>query len=88
MAKANVEATAERVDLLQGMILAGEPNTACLTYARQTWGCLGHRATDAKSAASYGGVTGTTLTFISGRSIHRWPRTGWTSFAARLKPSG
>ena len=38
MAKANAEATAERVDQLQGMILAGEPNTACLTYARQTWG--------------------------------------------------
>ena len=30
--------TAERVDHLQGMILAGEPNTACHTYARQTWG--------------------------------------------------
>ena len=38
MAKANAEATAERVDHLQGMILAGESNTACLTYARQTWG--------------------------------------------------
>ena len=38
MAKANAEATAKRVDHLQGMILAGEPNTACLTYARQTWG--------------------------------------------------
>ena len=38
MAKANSEATTERVDHLQGMILAGEPNTACLTYARQTWG--------------------------------------------------
>ena len=38
MAKANAEATVERVDHLQGMILAGEPNTACLTYARQTWG--------------------------------------------------
>ena len=38
MAKANAEATAERVDHLQGMILAGEPNTACLTYARHTWG--------------------------------------------------
>ena len=38
MAKANAEATAERVDHLQGMILAGQPNTACLTYARQTWG--------------------------------------------------
>ena len=38
MAKANAEATAERVDHLQGMILAGEPNTACLQYARQAWG--------------------------------------------------
>ena len=38
MAKANAEATAERVDHLQGMILAGEPNTACLAYARHTWG--------------------------------------------------
>ena len=40
MAKANAEATAERVDHLQGMILAGEPNTACVAYARQTWGGL------------------------------------------------
>ena len=38
MAKANSEATAERVEHLQGMILAGQPNTACLQYARQTWG--------------------------------------------------
>ena len=38
MVEANAEATAERVDHLQRMILAGEPNTACLTYARQTWG--------------------------------------------------
>ena len=38
MAKANAEATAKRVDHLQGMILAGEPNTACLAHARQTWG--------------------------------------------------
>ena len=38
MAKANAEATAERVDHLRGMILAGEPNTACLQYARQAWG--------------------------------------------------
>ena len=30
--------TAERIEQLQGMILAGQPNTACLTYARQTWG--------------------------------------------------
>ena len=38
MAKANAEATAERVDHLQGMILAGETNTACVAFARQTWG--------------------------------------------------
>ena len=38
MAKANAEATAERVDHLQGMILAGEPNTPRLTFARQAWG--------------------------------------------------
>jgi hypothetical protein len=25
-------------DALQGMILEGEPNTACLTFARQQWG--------------------------------------------------
>ena len=30
--------TAARIDQLQGMILAGQPNTACLTFARQTWG--------------------------------------------------
>ena len=28
----------DRIDQLQGMILSGEPNTACLAYARQTWG--------------------------------------------------
>ena len=38
MAKSNAVATAERVDHLQGMTLAGEDNTACLMYARQTWG--------------------------------------------------
>ena len=38
MARATAAETAERVELLAGMILAGEPNTACLTYARQTWG--------------------------------------------------
>ena len=38
MAKANAEATAERVDCLQGMILAGQSNTVCLTFMRQTWG--------------------------------------------------
>ena len=38
MAKANAKATAERVERLQGMILAGESNTACLTFMRQRWG--------------------------------------------------
>lgn len=35
---ANAAETAERIEQLQGMILAGQPNTACLTFARQTWG--------------------------------------------------
>ena len=39
MAKANAEATVERVDHLQGMILAGEPNTACLTLRDKHGGC-------------------------------------------------
>ena len=30
--------TAERIERLQRMILSGELNTACLTFARQTWG--------------------------------------------------
>ena len=30
--------TAQRIELLQGMILEGQPNTACLTFARQAWG--------------------------------------------------
>ena len=38
MARATSAESAERVDQLQGMILAGQPNNACLTYARQTWG--------------------------------------------------
>ena len=38
MAKANAEAITQRVDHLQEIILAGETNTACLIYARQTWG--------------------------------------------------
>ena len=37
MAKANAEATAERVDHLQGMMLAGEPNTLCRICATK-WG--------------------------------------------------
>ena len=38
MPRATATETVERVDHLQGMILAGQPNTACLTYARHTWG--------------------------------------------------
>ena len=38
MARATSAESAERVDQLQEMILAGQPNTACLTYARHTWG--------------------------------------------------
>ena len=38
MARATSAESAERVDHLQGMILAGEPYTACLQYARQKWG--------------------------------------------------
>ena len=38
MARATSAESAERVDQLQGMILAGQPNTACLSFARQAWG--------------------------------------------------
>ena len=38
MTRATSAESAERVDRLQGMILTGEPNTACLAYARHTWG--------------------------------------------------
>ena len=38
MARATAADTADRIDALQGMILEGEPNTACLTFARQQWG--------------------------------------------------
>ena len=38
MARATATETADRVDQLQGMILAGQPNTACLAHARQMWG--------------------------------------------------
>ena len=38
MPKATAAETAERIERLQEMILTGEPNTACLTFARQTWG--------------------------------------------------
>ena len=38
MARATSAESAKRVDHLQGMILAGQSNTACLTFMRQTWG--------------------------------------------------
>ena len=38
MARAISAESAERVDQLQEMILVGQPNTACLTFARQKWG--------------------------------------------------
>ena len=38
MARATAQETADRVEHLQGMILAGQSNTACLTFMRQTWG--------------------------------------------------
>ena len=38
MPRATAIDIADRIDQLQRMILAGEPNTACLTFARQTWG--------------------------------------------------
>ena len=38
MAKATSAESADRIDQLQGMILAGSNNTECLALARQTWG--------------------------------------------------
>ena len=38
MPRATATETLERVDQLQGMILAGSNNTECLAFARQTWG--------------------------------------------------
>jgi len=38
MERATATETADRVELLAGMILAGSNNTECLVYARQTWG--------------------------------------------------
>jgi hypothetical protein len=38
MARATAAETSDRIDHLQGMILEGEPNTSCLTFARQQWG--------------------------------------------------
>ena len=38
MAKATSAESADRIDQLQGMILAGSNNTECLVCARQVWG--------------------------------------------------
>ena len=38
MARATATETADRVELLAGMILAGSNNTECLVNARQAWG--------------------------------------------------
>ena len=38
MARATATETADRVELLAGMILAGSNNIECLAFARQTWG--------------------------------------------------
>ena len=38
MPRASATETSERVEHLQGMILDGQPNTVCLTFARHTWG--------------------------------------------------
>ena len=38
MPRATATETLERVEHLQGMILEGQPNTACLSFARQAWG--------------------------------------------------
>ena len=38
MARATATETADRVELLAGMLLAGESNTVCLAFMRQTWG--------------------------------------------------
>ena len=38
MARSTTEESVELFDRLQGMIPTGEPNTACLAYARQAWG--------------------------------------------------
>ena len=38
MPRATATDIADRIDQLQGMILAGEPNTGCLAHARQMWG--------------------------------------------------
>ena len=38
MARATASETCNRIDAVQGMILAGTPNTECLAFARKEWG--------------------------------------------------
>ena len=38
MARATASETSDRIDALQGMILAGTPNSECLAFARNEWG--------------------------------------------------
>ena len=38
MARATASETSDRIDALQGMILAGTPNSECLAFARKEWG--------------------------------------------------
>ena len=38
MARGTAAETSNCIYALQGMILEGEPNTACFTFARQQWG--------------------------------------------------
>jgi hypothetical protein len=38
MARATASETCNRIEAVQGMILAGTPNTECLAFARKEWG--------------------------------------------------
>ena len=38
MPRATAAETSDRIDALQGMILAGTPSTECLAFARKEWG--------------------------------------------------
>ena len=38
MARATAAETTDRIDALQGLILAGTTNTECLAFARKEWG--------------------------------------------------
>ena len=37
MARATPSETCNRIEVVQGMILAGTPNTECLAFARKEW---------------------------------------------------